>query len=83
MSKLKQWILNRIKYPEKMTAFDHKLIDFIGDVLPSWIGVVINFAILSFIYFWIYNKYGLDRTLILLLISMLLSIGRLTKAIGG
>ena len=56
----------------KPTAFESALIDIFIKVIPQ----LISFLIMLYVYLWIYDKYGIDRTIISLLIILILSQGR-------
>ncbi len=77
--KFEDWLYRRIKHPENITDFDHKWIKFVANTVPRIAGTMLNFAILSAIYFWIYNKYGIERVIILMGIQMIMSIGALHR----
>ncbi len=82
MSKrIEDWLYRRIKHPENITEFDHKWIKFVAQVVPKIVGSMLTFAVLSGIYFWILNKYGIERVIILLGIQVIMSIGGLQKAL--
>lgn len=80
--KIENWIYGHIKRHDLVTDFDRIIIKFLSHYLPNFVGVMINFTILSFVYFWIYNKYGIERVMILLAIQMIMSIGSLRKALS-
>ena len=79
--KFEDWIYRHIKHPEKITDFDRKWIKFVADTVPRIAGTMLTFALLSAIYFWIYNKYGIDRVIILLGIQLIMCLGSLQKAL--
>ena len=61
-----------IKEYLKPTAFESALIGIFIKVIPQ----LISFLIMLYVYLWIYDKYGIDRTIISLLIILILSQGR-------
>jgi hypothetical protein len=77
----KDWIVAHIKSPEKMTALDHKVLDLIIVQLPAFFGMILMFVILSAIYLWGLKKYGFERTLIVLLINLIITIGQVSGSI--
>jgi hypothetical protein len=79
--RMKDWIVAHIGSPEKMTATDHKIIDFLIVGLPSFLGMIMMFLILSSLYLWGLKKYGFEKTIIVLLINMIISINSIGAAI--
>ena len=82
-SKLEDWIYSRMKNQDKVTDFDRKLISLVATALPQFIGVTIQFSIMFYIYNFLYNKYGIERVFILLMINLIISVGFVRKAISG
>ena len=76
--KLKNWLISKLNKPEDMTALDMKMIDFVIVVLPDFLMMMVTFGILTAIYFWVYKKYGFDKTLILMLINLIMVIGQVS-----
>jgi len=83
--KVKDWIVSKMAHPEAMNPNDHKMMDFfIGfffTTIPQFIGVMLIFSLLSYMYLWGLKKYGFDRTIIVLLVGMIISIGEVGKAV--
>jgi hypothetical protein len=79
--KLKFWIISHIKNQDKLTTTDHRVIEFLIVGLPNFVGMLLVFGILSAVYLWGYKKYGFERTLIVLLINIIISIGQVAGAI--
>jgi hypothetical protein len=83
--RFKDWLISKMPHPEKLDVNDHKMMDFfIGFFLtsvPQFLGVMFMFSLLSYMYLWGYRKYGFDRTLIVLLVSMIISISQVGKAV--
>lgn len=77
----KDWVVAHIGSPEKMTALDHKVLDLLIVQLPSFAGMVLMFVIFSAIYLWALKKYGFEKTLIVLLINMILTINQVGGAL--
>ena len=78
--KVKDWIISKFRHPERMEAIDDVWLDFIVVILPAW-GLQIAFFSLSvFIYMWLYNKYGFEKVLILILVNIIFVIGSVRKA---
>lgn len=77
--KFKDWVVAHIKSPENMTALDHKILDLIIVQLPAFFGMILMFVILSAVYLWGLKKYGFERTLVVLLINMIITI----NSVGG
>lgn len=81
--RIREWIMSHIAHPEKVTEFDRRMIDFIVYFAPNWVGMAATFSVLSFIYLWLYSRYGIERVLILMLVSIMISIGQLRKAFSS
>jgi hypothetical protein len=79
--KFKDWIIAHIGSPEKMTPTDHKVLEFLIVGLPSFLMMTLMFVALSAIYLWALKKYGFEKTLIVLLINLIISIGQVSGAI--
>jgi hypothetical protein len=79
--KIKAWLLSHVTHPEKLEPIDYKLIDFMVDTFPQFVMQIVQFSILIFIYMWLYNKYGFERIVILLLCNLIFVIGMLRKAL--
>lgn len=83
--KVKDWIMSKMRYPENMNANDHKMMDFfLGffiTTIPQFIGVMITYSLLSYMYLWGLKKYGMDKTLIVLLVGIIITIGQLSKSV--
>ncbi len=79
--KMKDWVISHIASPEKMTATDHKVIDLLIVGLPSFLGTLIMFALMSAVYLWVLNKYGLEKTLVFMLVGVIIGIGQISGAI--
>ena len=79
--RFKDWIIAHIGKPENMTETDHKVLDIIIVQVPQFFGLVLSFTLLSAIYLWELKKYGFDRTIIVLLVSVIISIGQVGKAV--
>jgi hypothetical protein len=85
--KVKDWLLAKMPHPEALDANDHKMMDFfVGffiSTLPQFIGIMLVFSLLSYMYLWGYRKYGMERTLIVLLVSIIIAIGQVGKAVSN
>lgn len=81
--KLKDWIIAHIGKPENITPLDNKILDILIVQVPSFFGMVLIFSILSWLYLWGLKKYGFERTIIVLLINMIISISQVGKAISS
>ncbi len=79
--KMKDWVISHIASPEKMTATDHKVIDLLIVGLPAFLGTLIMFALMSAVYLWVLNKYGLEKTLVFMLVGVIIGIGQISGAI--
>jgi hypothetical protein len=79
--KVKDWIISHFRHPEKIENIDHVWIDFLVVTLPSWVLQVGGYALTTFIYIWLYNKFGFEKVLILLLINIIFAIGFVRKAL--
>jgi hypothetical protein len=80
--RFKDWIIAHIKKPELMTEADSKIMDIIIVQVPTFFGMMLMFIILSWLYLWGVGKYGFEKTLIVLLINVVISINQVGKAIG-
>lgn len=74
-------MVSHFKHPEKMTDVDDKLLDFIVTTVPTFVMQMIGWSFMIFIYMWLYNRYGIERVIILLLINIVFAIGFVRKAI--
>jgi len=85
--KFKDWLMSKIPHPEVLNTNDHKMLDFfIGffiSTLPQFVGMMALFSLLSYMYLWGLKKYGLERTLIVLMVNIVISIGQVGKAVGN
>lgn len=79
--RFKDWILSHVQKPEAMSEGDYKILDFIIVSVPSFAGLIISFTLLSAIYLWGLKKYGFDRTLVVMLVGIMISIGQVSGAI--
>jgi hypothetical protein len=75
------WIISHIAHPELLTDADLKAIDFLLTFVPELVKVIVGFSILTFIYLFLLKKYGFERTIVLLLVSIIFSIGQVGKAV--
>jgi hypothetical protein len=79
--KIKLWVVSHIKNADQLTDLDNKAIDFLIVGVPEFVGVIVAFAIMTFIYTFLYKKYGFERTIIYLLITIIFVIGETRKAV--
>jgi cell division septal protein FtsQ len=79
--RFKDWMIAHIGSPEKMTATDHKVLDLLIIQVPAFFGMVLMFVVLSAVYLWGLKKYGFERTIIVLLINLIITIGQVSGAI--
>lgn len=79
--RVKDWLISHIKHPEQLKESDHKAMEFLIVGIPQFVGVLISFALMTFIYTWLYNKYGFEKTIIYLLITIIFVIGETRKAV--
>jgi hypothetical protein len=83
--KTKDWILAKMPHPEAMDANDHKVVDFLimffVEMLPGFLGMMFMFSLLSYMYLWGYRKYGIERTVIVMLVNLIIVIGNLGSAV--
>jgi hypothetical protein len=79
--RIKDYLISKLARPEGLTALDHKLIDFVIVAVPDFIGIMVTFSILTWLYVWVYNKYGFERTLIVMLVNLVIAIGQVGKGI--
>jgi len=77
----KDWVIAHIKSPDKMTALDNKVIDLLIVGLPNFLTMMFMFFVLSAIYLWALKKYGFDKTIIVLLINLIITIGQVSGAV--
>lgn len=84
--KFKSWLFSKMPHPEALNALDLKMIDFFIEffmaTLPQVVGVILLFSLLSYMYLWGYRKYGMERTLIVLMVNIVISIGQVSKAVS-
>jgi hypothetical protein len=79
--KFKDWIISHLGKPELITETDNKIMDIIIVQVPAFLGMMLMFFILSWLYLWGLGKYGFEKTLIVLLINVVISINQVNKAI--
>ena len=79
--KAKDWMISHFKHPEKMEDIDHKILDILVTVIPTFISQIIGWSIMTFLYIWLYNKYGFEKVIILLFINVIFAIGFVRKAL--
>lgn len=79
--RLKDWIISHLGNPEKLTATDHKVLDLLIVGLPNFLTMLFMFLLLSAVYLWGLKKYGFEKTIIVLLINLIISIGQVSGAI--
>jgi hypothetical protein len=84
---IKKWVDSHSLHPEAISEKDWNLMSGAFDFLGTNISLLIAFAIYSAIYFWIYKKYGFDKTIILLCIGIIITISnsmaQLKKSLVG
>lgn len=78
--KVKDWIISHFKHPEEMKPVDDVWLDFIVVTFPSWVLQVVTYSLMIFIYMWLYNKYGFEKVIILLMVNIVIAIGYVRKA---
>jgi hypothetical protein len=79
--RFKDWIIAHVRKPELMTETDSKILDIIIVQVPAFLEMMLMFIILSWLYLWALGKYGFEKTLIVLLINVVISINQVNKAI--
>lgn len=79
--KVKDWIISHFRHPERMEAIDHVWLDFLVVTLPAWVMQVAFFSLSLFIYMWLYNKYGFEKVVIMLLVNIIFAINFVRKAL--
>ena len=85
--KVKDWLYTKMPHPENLDMNDDKMInffiEFFMETMPQFAGVMLMFALLSYMYLWGYNKYGFEKTLIVMMVSVVISISQVGKAISN
>jgi hypothetical protein len=79
--KVKGWLISHVAHPELLTDADMKGIDFVLTFVPEFAKIIIEFSLLSAVYLFLINKYGFNRTIILLMVSIIFSIGQVGKSV--
>ena len=79
--KAKLWIISHLKHPEKLEKIDLIWLDFLVDTLPSFVGQMVMFSLLTWLYLWLYKKYGFERIVILLLVNIIFVVNSMRKAL--
>ena len=84
---IKNWVATHSEHPEAITEKDWNMMSGAFDFVGTNISILIAFAIYSAIYLWVYKKYGFDKTIILLCIGIIITIGnsvsQLKKSLVG
>ena len=84
--KVHNWVMQHIPHPEALEPYDYAILDFMLtffiETVPQVIALMLIFSLLSYMYLWGYRKYGLERTLIVLMVNIILAIGQVGKSVG-
>ena len=84
--KVKDWLLSKVPHPEALSPNDDKMlnffIEFFMETMPQFIGIMVLFALLSYMYLWGYRKYGFERTIIVMLVNLVIVVSQVSKAIN-
>lgn len=80
------WVVAHIPHPEALDPYDYAILNFMLtffiETVPQVIALMLIFSLLSYMYLWGYRKYGLERTLIVLMVNIILAIGQVGKSVG-
>ena len=79
--KAKAWIIGHIAHPELLRPSDLMAIDFLLTFVPELVKIIVEFGVLSAIYLYLLNKYGINRVIVILMINIIFAIGQVGKAV--